>query len=82
MAESCRDGRDELKDGSGVCDVNRLMEDVAASGFLDVRGGLLELGSAAGANGDPSAFPRELLGDGTAKPFTCSRDDGYAVLKP
>jgi hypothetical protein len=57
------------------------MEDVAASGFVDVGSGLLELGSAAGANGDPGAFAREFLGDGTAKPFTCGRDDGYATLK-
>jgi hypothetical protein len=58
------------------------MEDVAASGFLDVGSGLLELGSAAGANGHPRPFAREFLGDGTAKPFTCGRDDGYAALKP
>jgi hypothetical protein len=70
-----------MRDSGGVCNVNRLMEDVAASGFLDVGSGLLERGSAACANGDPGAFARELLGDGAAKSLTCGRDDGYAVLK-
>jgi hypothetical protein len=79
-AEAVFDGGYELSDSSGICDVDRLVEDVTTGGFLDVSGRFFDLGRAASTNGDIGAFTRELLSDGSSKSFAGGRYDRYATL--
>lgn len=58
------------------------MEDFAAGGLLDLRGGLSKRAWRAGTNGDMSAFAHEFLRDGPAQAFAGCRDDGHAATKP
>lgn len=79
-AEAILDGGYELSDGSGICDVDRLVEDVTTAGFLDVSGRFFEFRRAASTDGDIGAFARKFLCDGAAKTFTGGRNDSYAAL--
>lgn len=64
-----------MGNGRRIRDVDGLMEDFPACGFVDVCGRMLESGRATGANGDAGAFTREFFRDGAAKPFAGSRDN-------
>jgi len=58
------------------------MEDFAAGGLLNLRGGLSKRAWRAGTNGNMSAFAHEFLRDGPAQAFAGCRDDGHAATKP
>jgi hypothetical protein len=69
-----------MRNRIGICDIDALMEDAAACGFLNVSGSLFELGCGASADGDAGAFAREFFRHGAAKSFAGGRNDSYAAL--
>ena len=69
-----------MRDRSGVCDIDSLMEDFPTGGFVDEGRRLCKVRCVAGANGDAGAFAREFFRNGAAKPFTGGGNDGYASL--
>jgi hypothetical protein len=77
-AEAGFDGGDESGNCRGISDIESLVEDFAAGGFLEVCGGFGEGGGSTSADGYVRTFAREFFRNGAAKPFAGGRDDSYA----
>src|SRR5713101_5075603 len=64
-----------------ISDIEGLVEDIPARGFVNVRGGIRQGSRGARANGDAGAFVGEFLRDGAAESLAGSRDDGDAACE-